>query len=416
LTEFKDLGLAKPLLRALEHEGYTTPTPIQEQAIPVMAQGRDILGIAQTGTGKTAAFVLPILDALQEFKKENKVKPKTAFGLIIAPTRELAAQIVASVRKYGYHMRPEVALIVGGVRPFPQIKQMSKGVDIIVATPGRLLDYVERGQVLLNRTAITVLDEADQMMDMGFIPAIRKIMRALPREGQTVLFSATMPAQVAALADDFLQDAVEIEVAPQSQPIERIDQQFIGINGGAKRDMLLKLLKNEDVKRSIIFTRTKRGADKLEQVLEQAGFRISTIHGDKNQRQRDRALQSFRTGRTMIMLATDVAARGIDVDDVSHVINFDLPTVPEAYVHRIGRTARAGKSGVAISFYERKDYQLVKAIEKLIGQEFGLAPAPKPQNTGAKKKKRRYDPQKPAAPFKKAKRSQSRHKGARKAA
>jgi len=414
LNPFNKLGLAKPLLRALDHEGYNEPTPIQEQAIPALLEGRDILGIAQTGTGKTAAFVLPMLDALQTFKREHKIRPKTSFGLIVAPTRELAAQIVASIRKYGYHMKPNVALIVGGARPYPQIKQMSKGVDIIVATPGRLLDYVEQGVVLLNGTATTVLDEADQMMDMGFIPSIRKIMRALPRGSQTVLFSATMPKQIASLAEDFLTDPQRIEVAPQSQPIERIDQRFISIEASAKRTALLDLLKSDEVGKSIIFTRTKRGADKLEIALEKAGHKISTIHGDKNQRQRDRALQSFRTGRTNIMLATDIAARGIDVDDVSHVINYELPTVPEAYVHRIGRTARAGKSGIAISFFDRREVRLLKAIEKLVGGDFGIKAPSAPD--APRRKKPKYDPNKASKSFRKAKRPKDHKRKPKKAA
>lgn len=356
-------------MRALDFEGYKEPTPIQAQAIPVMREGHDILGIAQTGTGKTAAFVLPMLDALIAHRKDFKPHAKGCFGLIIAPTRELAAQIEKSIRDYGHHTRPNVALIVGGVRPFPQIKQMSKGVDIVVATPGRLLDHLERGVIQLNATVQVVLDEADQMMDMGFIPAIRKIMRALPRASQTVLFSATMPKQVAALAEDFLSEPKRISVAPQSQPIERIDQQFLQVEGREKRKTILNVLEQAKGQRVIIFTRTKRGADNLEGFLKNADHKVLTIHGDKNQRQRDRALLAFRKGRTDLLIATDIAARGIDIDDIALVINYELPTVAEAYVHRIGRTARAGKKGVAISLCEPKEHKLLYAIAKLTGQK-----------------------------------------------
>ena len=365
LKQFTDLGLAEPILRAVTNEGYSAPTPIQEKVIPLMMSGKDIVGIAQTGTGKTAAFVLPLLDRIHELRQ--RPNPNHCIGLILAPTRELASQIAESIRTYGKDMRVSVAIIVGGVKPGGQIRMMVRGVDIIVATPGRLLDHVQTGVVKLDKAETVVLDEADQMLDLGFMPTIRKILAKLPKQRQTVLLSATMPQQIRALADDFLRDPTEISVKPTSTPIELIDQKVIHVDRERKRDALIGILRSPGVERAIVFTRTKRGADKVCESLQKAGLSAGAIHGNKSQPQRERTLADFRSANVKILVATDIAARGIDVDDVSHVINFELPNVPESYVHRIGRTARAGKSGIAISLCEHAERGLLRDIERLIG-------------------------------------------------
>ena len=333
LTQFSDLGLAEPLLRAVKGEGYTTPTPIQSAVIPAVLEKRDVIGIAQTGTGKTAAFVLPLLSRIHDLELTPQRKGCTA--LILAPTRELAAQIAESIRVYGKHMRPAVAVVVGGVKQNPQIKAMAPGVDILVATPGRLLDHMSEGTIRLDGTSVVVLDEGDQMLDLGFVPAIRRVMAALPKTRQTMLFSATMPKPIRELARDFLTDPAEISVAPVSKPIERIEQRVIHLPREEKRETLSRLMADPAIERAIVFTRTKRGADRVAQGLGRAGFDARAIHGDKSQNQRERALRDFKQGRCSILVATDIAARGIDIDDVSHVFNFELPNIPEAYVHRI---------------------------------------------------------------------------------
>lgn len=366
LKQFSDLGLAEPILRAVTAEGYTNPTPIQADVIPAMGTGRDIVGIAQTGTGKTASFVLPLLNKLVH-GAAGRPEARRAHALILVPTRELAAQVADAIRTYGRHIRPVTALVVGGAKPGPQIRALAAGADIIVATPGRLEDHMRSGAVKLDRTRTIVLDEADQMLDLGFMPAIRRIMAKLPSGRQTVLMSATMPQQIRSLAQDFLDNPAEIAVAPASRPIERIDQRVVHISAGDKRQALTQLLGGADVERAIVFTRTKRGADKVSEHLEKAGLSTAAIHGNKSQGQRDRALGLFRNGRIRILVATDIAARGIDVDDVSHVVNFELPNVAEAYVHRIGRTARAGKSGIAVSFCDPAERGLLRDIERLIG-------------------------------------------------
>ncbi|MEZ5840809.1 MAG: DEAD/DEAH box helicase [Hyphomicrobiales bacterium] len=365
MKTFSELGLAETILRAVAAEGYTSPTPIQAEVIPTMSAGRDIVGIAQTGTGKTAAFVLPLLNRLAT--GTPRPQPRCCGALILAPTRELAAQIAENIRVYGKHTRHSVAVVVGGVRPGPQIRTMARGVDILVATPGRLLDHMTTGAIRLQNTTAVVLDEADQMMDLGFMPAIRNIMAKLPAERQTVLLSATMPAPIRALAQDFLDEPEEISVAPVSRPIERIDQKVMHVDAGAKRDVLVDILARTEVERAIVFTRTKRGADKVAKHLVDAGLEADAIHGNKSQGQRERTLASFKTGNVNILVATDIAARGIDIDDVSHVVNFELPNVPEAYVHRIGRTARAGKSGFAITLCDSSERKLLRDIERLIG-------------------------------------------------
>jgi ATP-dependent RNA helicase RhlE len=371
LIQFNELGLAETLLRAIQAEGYDKPTPIQFKVIPAMMEGRDVLGTAQTGTGKTAAFVLPILNRVADriANSQPRSTPKHCGALIVAPTRELAQQIAESIQTYGRHVRPSVAVVVGGLKPGPQIKALARGVDIVVATPGRLLDHMSTGAVRLGQTTTVILDEADQMMDLGFLPAIRKIMSKLPRERQVALLSATMPTPIRALANDFLRDPVEIAVAQVAKPIETIDQNVIMLDRSAKRRVLANLLCERDVERAIVFTRTKRGADKVTADLVKAGLSCAAIHGNKSQSQRQRALKSFKVGDVKVLVATDIAARGIDVDGISHVVNFELPNVPEAYVHRIGRTARAGKSGVAISLCDNTERSLLRDIERLIGRK-----------------------------------------------
>ncbi len=367
MTQFSELGLAGQVLSAVKAEGYSVPTPIQAQAIPPLLEGRDVVGIAQTGTGKTAAFVLPLLSRLAA--APGHPRPRSARILVLAPTRELAAQIADSVRIYGSHLRVSVAVIVGGVRPGAQVKALARGVDVLVATPGRLLDHMNTRAVGLTETTAVVLDEADQMMDLGFLPAIRKVMAALPAKRQTLLFSATMPKPIRALAQDFLREPVEISVTPVARPADRIEQAAYMVKGASKPDLLGQLLAADDMDRAIVFTRTKHGADKVVRLLASNGLYAEAIHGNKSQNQRIRALDSFKSGRTPILVATDIAARGIDVDGVSHVVNYDMPNLPEQYVHRIGRTARAGKSGIAVSLVGNDERAYLRDIEKLIGRQ-----------------------------------------------
>ena len=372
LKNFNDLGISEVLLRAVSEAGYTQATPIQGKVIPAMIAGGDIVGIAQTGTGKTASFVLPILHHVN--KQGRRPQPKTCGALILAPTRELAAQIHDNVRLYAKFMNVSSALVVGGVKPHKQIKALARGLDILVATPGRLEDHQFTGAVRLDATTTIVLDEADQMLDMGFIPAIRRILGALPKRRQTILMSATMPKQIRALSNDFLHRPQEIAVTPASKPIEKIEQRLMSSAGQNKRMMLVELLKNEPIERAIVFSRTKHGANKIVQYLDKNGLSSAAIHGNKSQGQREKALAAFKNGDINTLIATDIAARGIDISDVSHVINIDLPNVPEVYVHRIGRTARAGKSGVAISFCSEAELDLLKDIEKLVGRIPGDRP------------------------------------------
>ncbi len=374
-----------------------------------MLAQRDVLGIAQTGTGKTAAFVLPLLHAIAG--ERRKAAAKSCRALILVPTRELAAQVADSIRTYGKFVRPSTAVVVGGLRPQPQIRALAPGVDIVIATPGRLEDHLGSGAVRLDRTTTVVLDEADQMLDLGFAPAIRRILGQLPDRRQTVLLSATMPKQIRKLARDYLNRPEEIAVAPVSRPIDRIEQSVLWTEKAAKRDRLVELLAEHDVERAIVFTRTKHGADRVSRHLDRAGLSAAAIHGDKSQGQRDRALGAFRKDRVKILVATDIAARGIDIDGVSHVFNFDLPNVPEAYVHRIGRTARAGASGVAISLCDPAERGLLKDIERLIGRDFGAggtvdrdaAPArprrtPKPANDRKARRRAKWQAQNQNSP------------------
>ena len=367
MTHFTDLALEPRLLKALATEGYETPTPIQAQAIPHVLAGKDLLGIAQTGTGKTAAFALPILQRLAADPRQPQ--PKSARALILSPTRELALQIAESFKSYGRYMNLGVTTIFGGVSEGPQVQTMRRGIDILVATPGRLLDHVRQRNVTLANTEVFVLDEADRMLDMGFINDIRKLISGLPRQRQNLFFSATMPREIASLAADMLNDPVRVAVTPQATTVERIDQHVILVNAVDKRALLAELLKKDDkIARALVFTRTKHGADKVVRHLQAVNIPASAIHGNKSQSQRVSTMNAFRAGRTRVLIATDIAARGIDVDGITHVINFDLPNVPESYVHRIGRTARAGAEGVSISFCDNEERSLLRDIEKVTRQ------------------------------------------------
>ena len=376
-TQFTDLGLIEPLLRALAAENYTTPTPIQAQAIPLLLQGRDLLGIAQTGTGKTAAFTLPMLQRLAAEKIQ--AAPKTARALILAPTRELAVQIADSIRAYGAHLNLRHTVILGGVGQSPQVKAMARGVDILVATPGRLLDLVNQKAVNLTGTGVLVLDEADRMLDMGFIRDVRRIVAHLPRKRQSLLFSATMPADVAKLAQDMLIEPVRVEVTPQATTVEKITQSVYFIESAGKQSLLTSLLNDEALTKVIVFTRTKHRANRVAEQLSKSGLPADAIHGNKSQSARQGALDRFKNGESRVLVATDIAARGIDVDGISHVINFELPNEPESYVHRIGRTARAGAGGIAIAFCDPTERPYLKSIEKLIRVQLAVAGLP-PRN------------------------------------
>ncbi len=364
LTSFQDFGLADPLTRALVDENYQTPTPIQAQTIPLALTGRDVVGIAQTGTGKTAAFALPILHRLLE----NRIRPqpKTCRVLVLSPTRELSGQILDSFNAYGRHIRLSSTLAIGGVPMGRQVRALMGGVEVLVATPGRLLDLVQGNALKLGHVEFLVLDEADRMLDMGFINDIRKIVAKLPIKRQTLFFSATMPKDIAELAEQMLRDPARVAVTPVASTVERIAQRVIQLDHAAKPAALAQILKDEPVNRALVFTRTKHGADKVVKGLAKAGISADAIHGNKSQNYRERVLAAFRTGDIRTLVATDIAARGIDVDGVSHVVNFDLPNIPETYVHRIGRTARAGADGVAISLCAGEEMAYLRDIEKLI--------------------------------------------------
>ncbi|MBF0185421.1 MAG: DEAD/DEAH box helicase [Magnetococcales bacterium] len=364
MTDFAALNLLSPILSALHHAGYTQPTPIQAQAIPHLQSGRDLLGIAQTGTGKTAAFALPILDRLG--RRQARSRPGHARALILAPTRELASQIDASFAAYGARMQLSRALVFGGVNQHSQVRAMVRGVDLLVATPGRLLDLMGQGVISLERLEVFVLDEADRMLDMGFIHDIHKVIAKLPPTRQTLLFSATMPKEIASLAESLLQNPVRVEVAPTSTTVDRVEQKVYLVEKGHKILLLKDVLQNQTVRQALVFTRTKHGADRLADTLGAAGVEVSAIHGNKSQNAREAALNGFRNGRLRVLVATDIAARGLDVPGVSHVINFDLPNEPESYVHRIGRTARAGRDGMAISFCDTSERGFLRDIERTI--------------------------------------------------
>ncbi len=374
---FSELGLAETLQRALAEREHTTPTPIQAQAIPEVLAGRDVLAIAQTGTGKTAAFALPILHRLAGAK--SSVRARAPRALVLAPTRELAIQIADEFRAYGTHLQLRLAVIYGGVGQRPQVNALARGVDIVVATPGRLLDLMGQRHVNLDRVEHLVLDEADRMLDMGFVRDVRRILAVLPTVRQSLLFSATMPRDVARLASDFLRDPVRVAVTPQATPVERILQSVFHVSSGDKQRLLAEILDDPALSRVLVFARTKHRADRVATQLEKGGVAAEAMHGNKSQGARQRALERFRQGKARVLVATDIAARGIDIDDISHVINYELPNVPESYVHRIGRTARAGAGGIAYSFCDAGERDSLGQIERLIRQRLtviGDDPAP----------------------------------------
>ncbi|HLT79069.1 MAG TPA: DEAD/DEAH box helicase [Ferrovibrio sp.] len=366
MTAFKDLGLSQPLLNALALGKYTQPTPIQSQAIPPVLAGRDLLGIAQTGTGKTAAFALPILHRLGE--NNRRPAPKTCRVLVLSPTRELASQIADKFRSYGRELKLTTATVFGGVGMHPQIQMLARGVDILVATPGRLIDHLQQNTLRLDRVEVVVFDEADQMLDMGFMPAVKRIAALLPKQRQSLFFSATMPQNIAQLAAGFLKDPIKVEVTPVATTAERVEQQIIFVETERKRALLAEIMKDPAITRALVFTRTKHGADRVARHLTGGGVPANAIHGNKSQNQRERALADFKSGRIRVLVATDIAARGIDVTGVSHVINFELPNVPESYVHRIGRTARAGAAGQAISLCAQDERPYLRDIERTTRQ------------------------------------------------
>ena len=366
MNNFESLGLSKKLLRAVESEGYTSPTPVQVQSIPPLLAGRDVLGVAQTGTGKTAAFALPVLQIMSRSKPQGK---RYIRALILSPTRELAAQIDERFSAYGEHLDIRHKVIFGGVKQNPQVRALEKGLDILVATPGRLLDLINQGHIDIRRVEFFILDEADRMLDMGFIRDIKKVLKLLPKRRQNLLFSATMPKSIMNLAGSFLNNAIMIDVSPKELTVDRIEQKVMFIRKADKRRLLVKIIKKEKVKRGLIFTRTKHGANRLVKQLDQSGINAAAIHGNKSQGARTKALAGFKEGNTPILVATDIASRGIDVDGITHVFNYDLPNEPESYVHRIGRTARAGRSGIAYGFCDNTESGYLVGIQQLIGYE-----------------------------------------------
>ncbi len=363
LSTFAELGIVEPLQRALHAENYLQPTDIQRQAIPLLLQGKDLLGIAQTGTGKTAAFALPVLQRLSE--SDRRAPARGVKALILAPTRELAIQIGEGIATYGRYLRLRHSVIFGGVGQNPQVRALAKGLDILVATPGRLLDLKDQGHLRLDAVETLILDEADRMLDMGFIRDVRKIVAAVPKKRHSLLFSATMPKDVAHLAADLLSDPKRVEITPAATTVERIEQQLYFVGSKQKRALLADLLADESFARVIVFTRTKHGANRVADHLEKAGITARAIHGNKSQSARQRALSEFKEGSVRVLVATDIAARGIDVEEVTHVINFELPNEPESYVHRIGRTARAGATGIALSFCDKQERSYLRDIERL---------------------------------------------------
>jgi len=365
IETFSDLSLDPHIQKAVKESGYTQPTPIQIQTIPLLLDGHDLLGCAQTGTGKTAAFALPILHRLTA--ENRKTVPKQPRSLVLVPTRELAVQVHDSFKTYGKYLSIKTAVIFGGVGQSPQVKALATGVDVLVATPGRLVDLIDQRYISLTNLEVFVLDEADRMLDMGFIHAIRKIITLLPKRRHNLFFSATMPSDIEKLASTMLVNPVRVEVTPASSTVELIKQSVMYVDRDNKKELLLKLFKDKALKKVIVFTKTKHGANKVAELLSKSGISVDVIHGNKSQSARQRALEDFRSGKNRALIATDLAARGIDIDDITHVINYEIPYVPETYVHRIGRTARAGAQGIAISICEADERSLIKDIEKVIG-------------------------------------------------
>lgn len=414
---FDDLGLDPLLLKAVKAAGYTTPTPIQREAIPPVLKGRDVLGCAQTGTGKTAAFGLPLLQRVDASAGEDT----EIRALVLTPTRELAAQIDESLQTYGKHFELWHTVIFGGVNEKPQIRELKRGIDILVATPGRLLDLMGRGFVDLSRVEVFVLDEADRMLDMGFLPDVRRVIDQLPKKRQTLLFSATMPAPIRRLAEDLLHDPVSVAVAPISSTADKVTQRVYFVDKGNKKKLLVDLLRKDALVHTLVFTRTKRGANQVVKHLTKAGINSAAIHGNKSQGARTRALDGFRSGDLNVLVATDIAARGIDVEGITHVINYDLPNIPETYVHRIGRTARAGASGMALSFCQSDERPYLVDITRLIGQHLDRVedhpyppsePLPAPVDLDAKPG-RRSKPKAPAKQQRRPRRQRRRPKAPR---
>ncbi len=363
---FNNLQLIEPVLQALSKEGYTNPTPIQEKSIPVILQQRDLLGCAQTGTGKTAAFVIPILQLMHQHMQRSNQSQRRIKGLILTPTRELAIQIGESIEAYGRFLPLRHQVIFGGVSQHSQVQNMRRGVDILVATPGRLLDLMQQGHISLRDIQFFVLDEADRMLDMGFVHDVKRIIAKLPAKRQTLFFSATMPDEIKKLADILLTDPVKVEVTPPASTVDLIQQSLYLVDKQNKQSLLIHLLQDQSIETVLIFTQMKHAADKLSRSLNQSGIRTEAIHGNKSQNARQAALANFKNKQTRVLVATDIAARGIDIDELTHVVNYELPNVPETYVHRIGRTGRAGASGIAISFCDRSEKDFLKDVEKLI--------------------------------------------------
>lgn len=364
---FNELNLIPPILTALEETGYTSPTPIQEQAIPIVLEGKDLLGCAQTGTGKTAAFSIPILQLMSSGATEIKGK-RPIRTLILTPTRELAIQIGESIGLYGKNLPMRHLVIFGGVKQHAQVNTLKNGVDILVATPGRLLDLMNQGFIKLNQIEFFVLDEADRMLDMGFIHDVKKVIAKLPQKRQSLFFSATMPDEIVKLSNSILTHPKKVEVTPVSSTAETITQWLYYVDKGNKRFLLKEVMEEKDIERALVFTRTKHGADRVAKTLAKSGISAQAIHGNKSQNQRQNALNSFKENKTRVLVATDIAARGIDIDELTHVFNYELPNIPESYVHRIGRTGRAGANGTAISFCDAEERKYVKDIQKLIGK------------------------------------------------
>jgi ATP-dependent RNA helicase RhlE len=366
-TNFQTLGLIEPLLKAIQEEGYTTPTPIQAESIPIVLQGKDLLGCAQTGTGKTAAFTLPILQLL--VKSKTQERRKKIRSLIVTPTRELAIQIGESFNAYGRHTGLNCTVIFGGVGQGPQVTALKNGVDVVIATPGRLLDLMNQGHLNIREVEIFVLDEADRMLDMGFVHDVKKLLAVLPKKRQSLFFSATMPPEIVSLANSILFHPLKVSVTPVSSTVDIIEQSVYFVDKVNKNALLIEILKNTAIKTALVFTRTKHGADKVVNLLIKNNIKAEAIHGNKAQNARQRALTNFKAQTTRVLVATDIAARGIDVDELAFVVNYEIPNIPETYVHRIGRTGRAGANGTAISFCDAEERAFLKDIEKLIAKK-----------------------------------------------
>jgi len=394
--QFKNLGIIEPILSALSAEGYTQPTPIQQQSIPILLEGKDLLACAQTGTGKTAAFAIPILQLLHQKSGINQNK-RTIKTLILTPTRELAIQIQESFETYGKNLSIKSLVIFGGVNQNPQVEAIRKGVDILIATPGRLLDLIQQGYLHINQINTFVLDEADRMLDMGFVNDVKKIITKIPENRQTLLFSATMPKEILHLANSILKNPLTVEVTPVSSTADTIQQALYYVSKENKKDLLHYILQDKNIETALVFTRTKHGADKLVKQLLKFGITAQAIHGNKTQNARQAALQNFKNRKTRILVATDIAARGIDVEELSHVINFEIPEIPETYVHRIGRTGRAGNNGIAYTFCEQEETSDLQNIQKLIGKKIPVQeshPYHEVFDTITKRKPKQNQPQK----------------------